>query len=57
MFIKNLDFLNSPPQLYFLEKNTNKTLFGGILFIIYFLLMLIILYTNIMMIPQVKLMK
>ena len=42
MFIKNLDFLNSPPQLYFLEKNTNKTLFGGILFIIYFLLMLTI---------------
>ena len=42
MFIKNLDFLNSPPQLYFFEKETNKTLFGGILFIIYFILMLTI---------------
>ena len=42
MFIKKFDFLNSPPQLYFLEKKTNKTLFGGILFIIYFLLMLTI---------------
>ena len=42
MFLKKFDFLNSLPQLYFLEKKTNKTLFGGILFIIYFLLMLTI---------------
>ena len=42
MFFKKFDYLNSPPQLYFLEKKTNKTLFGGILFIIYFLLMLAI---------------
>ena len=42
MFIVNLDFLNTPPQLYILNKKTNKTLLGGILFIIYFLLMLTI---------------
>ena len=42
MFITNLDFLNSPVQLYFFEKKTNKTLLGGILFIIYFLLMITI---------------
>ena len=42
MFIANLDFLNSPPQLYILNKKTNKTLLGGILFFIYFLLMLTI---------------
>jgi len=42
MFISNLDFLNSPPQLYFHEKKTNKTVLGGILFIIYILIMLTI---------------
>ena len=42
MFISNLDFLNSPPQLYFHEKKTNKTILGGILFIIYILIMLTI---------------
>ena len=42
MFITNLDFLNTPAQLYFFEKKTNKTLLGGILFIIYFLLMITI---------------
>ena len=42
MFITNLDFLNSPVQLYFFEKKTNKTLLGGILFVIYFLLMITI---------------
>ena len=43
MFIANLDFLNSPPQIYFFKKRTNKTLFGGFLFVIYILLMLTIL--------------
>ena len=42
MFIKNFDFLNSPIQLFFFEKKTNKTLLGGILFIIYILSMLTI---------------
>ena len=40
MFLSNLDFLSSPPQIYFLQKKTNKTLFGGILFIIYIFIMM-----------------
>ena len=43
MFLANLDFINSPPQLYFFGKRANKTLFGGILFLFYILLMIIIL--------------
>ena len=42
MFMSNLDFLSSPPQMYFLKKKTNKTLFGGILFVIYIIIMLAI---------------
>ena len=47
MFLLKLDFLSSPPQKYFLQKRTNKTLFGGILFIIYIFIMLniFIVYT------------
>ena len=47
MFLSKLDFLSSPPQMYFLQKRTNKTLFGGILFIIYIFIMLniFIVYT------------
>jgi len=47
MFLPKLDFLSSPPQMYFLRKRTNKTLFGGILFIIYIFIMLniFIVYT------------
>ena len=43
MFLANLDFMSSPPQLYFLGKRANKTLFGGILFLLYILIMIIIL--------------
>ena len=42
MFVRKLDLLSAPPQIYFLQKKTNKTLFGGILFIIYIIIMLII---------------
>ena len=42
MLIRKFDFLSSPPQMYFLHKKTSKKLFGGILFIIYFLIMLIV---------------
>ena len=42
MLVRNLDFLSSPPQMYILQQKTNKTLFGGILFIIYIIIMLII---------------
>ena len=40
MFFSKLDFLSSPPQMYFLNKRTNKTIFGGILFIIYIILIM-----------------
>ena len=40
MFIRKLDLLSSPPQMYILQQKTNKTLFGGILFIIYIIIML-----------------
>ena len=40
MLFSKLDFLSSPPQLYFLSKRTNKTIFGGILFIIYIILIM-----------------
>ena len=40
MFLSSFDFLSSPPHMYFLQKRTNKTIFGGFLFIIYFLIML-----------------
>ena len=42
MLIRKFDFLSSPPQMYFRQKKANKKLFGGILFIIYFLIMLIV---------------
>ena len=40
MFFFKLDFLSSPQQFYFLNKRTNKTIFGGILFIIYILIIM-----------------
>ena len=42
MSVRKLDLLSVPPQIYFLQKKANKTLFGGILFIIYIIIMLII---------------
>ena len=42
MFVRKLDLLSSPPQMYFFKKRTNETLFGGILFIIYIIIMVII---------------
>ena len=38
----NLDFLSQPPQLSFFQKENNKTTFGGILFLIYIIVMLIL---------------
>ena len=40
--MNNLDFLNTPPQYYILGKRTNKTKFGGILFLIYLIIMIFI---------------
>ena len=42
MFFKKLDFLSNSPSFYFYHKKTNKTIFGGILFIIYIIIMIII---------------
>ena len=42
MFIANFDYLNSPPQLYFLNKRTNKTIIGGSLFLLYIIVISII---------------
>ena len=39
MFLSKLDFLSSPPQMYILNKRTNQTIFGGILFIIFIIIM------------------
>ena len=37
-----LDFLNESPKLYIFQKETNKTHFGGILFLIYIIIMIFI---------------
>ena len=48
MFIRKIDLLSSPPQLYIFQQKTNKTLFGGILFIIYIIIMFIISFIYIL---------
>ena len=42
MFFAKLDFLSYPPQMYYFQKRANKTIFGGLLFILYFLIMLVV---------------
>ena len=37
-----LDIISSSPNLYILQKNSNKTNFGGFLFLIYLLAILLI---------------
>ena len=37
-----LDFLNEPPKIYIFQKEKNKTNFGGVLFLIYIIIMLMI---------------
>ncbi len=48
MFIRKIDLLSSPPQMYIFQQKTNKTLFGGILFIIYIIIMFIISFIYIL---------
>jgi len=48
MFIRKIDLLSSPPKLYIFQQKTNKTLFGGILFIIYITIMFIISFIYIL---------
>ena len=37
-----LDFLNEPPKIYIFQKEKNKTNFGGVLFLIYIIIMIMI---------------
>jgi hypothetical protein len=37
-----IDFFNLPPQYSIFQKETNKTQFGGVLFLIYLIVMLFI---------------
>ena len=40
--MKIIDFFNSNPQYSIFQKETNKTYFGGILFILYIIIMIFI---------------
>jgi hypothetical protein len=40
--MRNIDFLSEYPRIYIFEKEVNKTNFGGILFLLYIITMLII---------------
>ena len=40
--MNSLDFLSEPPNLFIFKKKTNKTFVGGILFLIYILVMILI---------------
>ena len=40
--MNNLDFLSQPPTMFIFQKNSNKTAFGGVLFFIYMIIMIII---------------
>ena len=37
-----LDFLNEPPRLFIFQKIANKTNFGGVLFLLYIITMILI---------------
>ena len=40
--MNNLDFLSGPPNIFIFKKKSNKTTFGGFLFLIYIIIMLLI---------------
>ena len=46
--MRNLDFLSEYPRTYIFEKDINKTNFGGVLFLIYAIIMLIISFSYIL---------
>ena len=48
MFLSKLDFLSSPPHMNILQKRTNQTIFGGILFIIFIIITMNILIVYIL---------
>ena len=40
--MRNLDFLSYSPNIYIFKEKSNKTTFGGVLFLIYIIIMLFI---------------
>ena len=40
--MQNFDFLSTSPNIFIFRKETNKTIFGGILFLIYIIIMILI---------------
>ena len=40
--MRNLDFLSESPKMFIFNKEANKTNFGGILFLIYIIIMILI---------------
>ena len=40
--MNSLDFFNYPPQYSIFQKETNKTVFGGVLFLLYLIIMFLI---------------
>jgi len=42
MFLKKIDLLSSEPQIFIFNKDSNKTVFGGSLFLIYIIVVLFI---------------
>ena len=42
--MNSIDFLCKPPNFYIFHKNANKTKFGGVLTLIYGIIMIIIIY-------------
>ena len=45
--MRKIDFLSNPPKTFIFQKSSNKTAFGGVLTIIYLLIILIIAFTYI----------
>ena len=45
--MKKVDFLSGVPRTYIFEKNSNKTLFGGFLTIIYLLILFLLAFVYI----------
>ena len=46
--MNNLDFLSGPPNIFIFQKQSNKTTFGGVLFLIYIIIMIGITFIYIM---------
>ena len=40
--MRKLDFLSQPPHIYIFQQNSNKTTFGGVIFILFIFVMIFI---------------